>query len=165
MPDADTARRQRDIPDASPFPLSPDDEARRPEAAGFATVCLDSASAGALGLDVLTALAVVGRATKRIEFGTAIVPTYPRRPMALARQAATVQAVCGGRLVLGVGPSCRPETAWPRPVVIGPRLRRDRATGCAIGGRRRRDGLGVEQAGRAMTFRVAVGPTLWVGAS
>jgi 5,10-methylenetetrahydromethanopterin reductase len=36
------------------------------------------------------------------------VPTYPRHPLALAQQAATTQAFCGGRLTLGVGVSRRP---------------------------------------------------------
>jgi F420-dependent oxidoreductase-like protein len=39
------------------------------------------------------------------ELGTAIVPTYPRHPVALAAQALTVQALSGGRLTLGIGPS------------------------------------------------------------
>jgi alkanesulfonate monooxygenase SsuD/methylene tetrahydromethanopterin reductase-like flavin-dependent oxidoreductase (luciferase family) len=40
-----------------------------------------------------------------IEFGTAVVPTYSRHPLALAAQALTVQEAVGGRLVLGVGAS------------------------------------------------------------
>ena len=36
------------------------------------------------------------------------MPSYPRHPSALAQQAATVNALCGGRLVLGVGPSHAP---------------------------------------------------------
>ena len=42
--------------------------------------------------------------------GTAVVPTYPRHPLALAQQALSTQAACGGRLLLGIGPS--------HPVVI-----------------------------------------------
>ncbi|MBD3649045.1 MAG: TIGR03564 family F420-dependent LLM class oxidoreductase, partial [Pseudomonadales bacterium] len=38
----------------------------------------------------------------------AVVPSYPRHPTALAQQAATVNALTGGRLVLGVGPSHKP---------------------------------------------------------
>lgn len=34
--------------------------------------------------------------------------TYPRHPLALAQRAATAQALCGGRLTLGVGVSHRP---------------------------------------------------------
>lgn len=59
-------------------------------------------------LDALTVLAAAGLRTPTIEFGVGIVPTYPRHPMALAQQAATVQALCGGRLTLGVGVSHRP---------------------------------------------------------
>jgi len=59
------------------------------------------------GADALTMIAVAGSAVPGIEFGTAVVPTYPRHPTALAAQALTVQEVTGGRLTLGVGPSHR----------------------------------------------------------
>jgi F420-dependent oxidoreductase-like protein len=55
------------------------------------------------GLDALTALAVAGNQVSGIELGTAVVPTYPRHPAALAQQALTAAAACGGRLVLGIG--------------------------------------------------------------
>ena len=72
--------------------------------------------------DALTMLALAGRATSRIELGTAVVPSYPRHPSALAQQAATVNALCGGRLVLGVGPSHAPGIealglAYDRPAL------------------------------------------------
>ena len=57
------------------------------------------------GPDVLTLLAAAGRSTERIEIGTAIVPTYPRHPVALAAQALTVNDALGGRLTLGIGVS------------------------------------------------------------
>ena len=57
------------------------------------------------GLDALTALAVVGSQVAGIGLGTAVVPTYPRHPAALAQQALTVAAATGGRLTLGIGPS------------------------------------------------------------
>lgn len=57
------------------------------------------------GPDVLTLLAVAGRATSRIELGTAVVPTYPRHPVALAAQALTTNAALAGRLTLGIGVS------------------------------------------------------------
>jgi 5,10-methylenetetrahydromethanopterin reductase len=60
------------------------------------------------GLDALGILAVAGARTSRIDLGVGIVPTYPRHPLALAQQAATVQALSGGRLTLGVGVSHRP---------------------------------------------------------
>jgi F420-dependent oxidoreductase-like protein len=56
-------------------------------------------------LDALTALVIAAQVTERIELGTAVVPTYPRHPLALAQQALSVQAACGGRLTLGIGPS------------------------------------------------------------
>src|SRR5690242_19024108 len=56
------------------------------------------------GLDALTTLAVVGREVPDIELGTAVIPTYPRHPQALAMQALTTQAAIGGnRLALGIG--------------------------------------------------------------
>ncbi len=51
---------------------------------------------------------MAGTRTTRIDLGVGIVPTYPRHPLALAQQAATAQAFCGGRLTLGVGVSHRP---------------------------------------------------------
>ena len=59
--------------------------------------------ANIFGLDALTALAVAGSRVPDIEVGTAVVPTYPRHPGALAQQALTVQAATGGRLALGIG--------------------------------------------------------------
>ncbi len=53
--------------------------------------------------DALTAATLVGTETSRIEIGTAVVPVQPRHPIALAQQALSVQAVCGGRLALGLG--------------------------------------------------------------
>ncbi|WP_141577278.1 LLM class F420-dependent oxidoreductase [Actinomadura sp. WMMA1423] len=55
--------------------------------------------------DALMTAAVAGREVPGIEVGTAIVPTYPRHPLALASQALTAQAMTGGRFTLGVGPS------------------------------------------------------------
>jgi F420-dependent oxidoreductase-like protein len=55
--------------------------------------------------DAMTAAAVTGAVTSRIEIGTAIVPIQPRHPVALAQQALSVQAVCGGRFTLGLGVS------------------------------------------------------------
>lgn len=73
----------------------------RAERDGFATVWL----AQIFSLDALTVLALAGQKTRTIELGTAVVPTYPRHPHALAQQAATVNAAVGGRLVLGIGRS------------------------------------------------------------
>ena len=58
--------------------------------------------------DALTMIALAGPQTNTIELGTAVVPSYPRHPNALAQQAATTNALTGGRLILGVGPSHAP---------------------------------------------------------
>ena len=55
--------------------------------------------------DALTAVALMGTRTARIELGTAVVPLQAQHPVALARQALSVQAATGGRLALGIGPS------------------------------------------------------------
>ncbi|MGV9408541.1 TIGR03564 family F420-dependent LLM class oxidoreductase [Nocardia sp. NPDC003693] len=55
--------------------------------------------------DALTAIAAMAARSSRIELGTAVVPLQAQHPVALARQALSVQAMTGGRLTLGVGPS------------------------------------------------------------
>jgi len=55
--------------------------------------------------DALTAAGLIGSATSTIEIGTAVVPIQPRHPIVLAHQALSTQAVCGGRLTLGLGVS------------------------------------------------------------
>ncbi len=54
-------------------------------------------------VDALTALAVAGADTSTITLGTAVIPTWPRHPQALAAQALTTQAATNGRTVLGIG--------------------------------------------------------------
>lgn len=60
------------------------------------------------GNDVLTTIALAGQQTRRIELGTSVIPVYTRHPLMLAQQAATAQAMAGGRLTLGIGLSHRP---------------------------------------------------------
>jgi F420-dependent oxidoreductase-like protein len=60
--------------------------------------------------DVLTTLALAGRDTNEIELGTGVIPTYTRHPNVLAQQAVTVNAATNGRLLLGIGPSHKPNT-------------------------------------------------------
>jgi 5,10-methylenetetrahydromethanopterin reductase len=57
------------------------------------------------GPDILTLLAVAGRATQRIELGSAVLPALPRHPAALAIQALAVNDALGGRFTLGLGVS------------------------------------------------------------
>ena len=76
---------------------------------GFAHYWLAEHPTG--GLDALTTLALVGQRVPDIELGTAIVPTFPRHPMALAGQALTVADAIGQRLTVGVGLSHEPMMA------------------------------------------------------
>ena len=55
--------------------------------------------------DALTAAALMGARTSRIELATAVVPLQTQHPIALARQALSAHAAAGGRLTLGIGPS------------------------------------------------------------
>ncbi len=73
------------------------------EQAGFASVWLPQVAT----VDALMVLALAGAQTRRIELGTAVVPTYPRHPTALAMQALTVQDATQNRLALGIGLSHR----------------------------------------------------------
>jgi 5,10-methylenetetrahydromethanopterin reductase len=57
------------------------------------------------GPDILTLLAVAGRATQRIEIGTAVLPALPRHPAALAVQVLAVNDALAGRFTLGLGVS------------------------------------------------------------
>ncbi|HYK98819.1 MAG TPA: TIGR03564 family F420-dependent LLM class oxidoreductase [Candidatus Acidoferrales bacterium] len=59
------------------------------------------------GHDAMTVAALAARTTDRIAIGTAITPTYPRHPYAMAQQAASTAAAARGRFTLGVGPSHR----------------------------------------------------------
>jgi F420-dependent oxidoreductase-like protein len=72
--------------------------------AGYASFWLPQT----MGMDAMTALAVVGREVPGIELGIAVVPTFPRHPIVMAQQALTTQAISGGRLTLGIGLSHQP---------------------------------------------------------
>ncbi|HEY8527561.1 MAG TPA: LLM class F420-dependent oxidoreductase [Acidimicrobiales bacterium] len=77
-------------------------DGRWAEEAGLATVWVPQIPDE---FDALTAAALIGAETSRIEIGTAVVPIQPRHPIALAQAALSVQAVCEGRLSLGLGVS------------------------------------------------------------
>jgi F420-dependent oxidoreductase-like protein len=78
------------------------DDAEAAEKAGFASIWVPQVPDD---FDALTAVALMGRATSRIEIGTAVMPIQTRHPIAMAQQALANQAVCEGRFVLGLGPS------------------------------------------------------------
>ena len=76
------------------------EQAQRAEASGFSTFGM----ANIFSHDAMGALTLAAAETERIELMTAVVPTYPRHPHAMAQQALTVQAASGGsRFVLGIG--------------------------------------------------------------
>lgn len=75
------------------------------EEAGVAQVWMTQ---GAAAPDTLAIYAAAAMRTLTVGLGTAIVPTYPRHPLALAQQALTVADLAPGRLRLGVGPSHKP---------------------------------------------------------
>lgn len=54
-------------------------------------------------VDPWVTLAAVATATQRLLIGTMVTPVPRRRPWDLARQTATLDRLCGGRLILGVG--------------------------------------------------------------
>jgi probable F420-dependent oxidoreductase len=69
--------------------------------------------------DVLITLAVVGAATTRLRLGTALLVLPMRDPVWVAKQAATLDQLTGGRFILGTGIGAYREEfeAW------GPRLK------------------------------------------
>jgi F420-dependent oxidoreductase-like protein len=64
--------------------------------------------------DPLITFAAAATQTRTIKLGTAIVPTFPRHPLALAQQAIAIEQLAPGRFRLGVGPSHQPtiENTW-----------------------------------------------------
>ena len=80
------------------------EQGRSLEALGLDTVWIPHV----FGHDAITCAALMGRETTRIELGTAVVPTFPRHPTAIAQQALTTGAACRGRFTLGIGLSHPP---------------------------------------------------------
>lgn len=78
------------------------EDGRAAEADGFASFWLPQVPGY---LDAMTAVALLGQVTDRIEIGTAVVPIQTRHPLTMAQQALTTQAACAGRFTLGIGPS------------------------------------------------------------
>jgi len=83
-------------------PVTIDDLVAQTQAAerdGFASAWF----ANIFGVDAILAAAICGRETSRIEVGTAVVPTYPRHPTAMAQQALSAAGAARGRFALGIG--------------------------------------------------------------
>lgn len=77
---------------------------RQAEDAGVSQVWATSSLAM---VDTLTLYAAAATQTTHIRFGTSIMPVYPRHPLVMALQGATIDALAPGRLRLGVGTSHR----------------------------------------------------------
>ncbi|GIE95423.1 LLM class F420-dependent oxidoreductase [Paractinoplanes rishiriensis] len=61
--------------------------------------------AEAYGFDAPTIMGYLAARTERVEIGSAILPIYSRTPALLAQTAAGLDAVSGGRAILGLGAS------------------------------------------------------------
>jgi probable F420-dependent oxidoreductase len=92
------------------------DGASAAEAAGY-----DGWWATETQFDPFIACAVAAQRTRRIELGTAIAVAFARNPMSVALSANDLQALSGGRFVLGLGSQIKPHItrrysmAWSHP--------------------------------------------------
>jgi F420-dependent oxidoreductase-like protein len=78
---------------------------RRAEAVGVPAVWL---TMGGVASDSPAVFAAAAMVTERVKFGTSIIPTWPRHPIALAQQAVALASLAPGRFRLGIGPSHEP---------------------------------------------------------
>jgi probable F420-dependent oxidoreductase len=92
------------------------DAAHAAEAAGY-----DGWWATETQIDPLLGCAVAAERTQRIALGTAIAVAFARNPMSVALAANDLQALSGGRFVLGLGSQIKPHITkrysmeWSRP--------------------------------------------------
>ena len=87
-------------------PKSPNDlieVAKRIERAGLDHLWISHV----FGFDSISVMGLIGREVPRISLGTAVTPTYPRHPTAMAQQGLTTAAFSGNRFTLGIGLSHR----------------------------------------------------------
>src|ERR1700709_830937 len=73
----------------------------RAESAGFHSLWMPQVPGSR---DGMTAIALRGQATSRIELATAVVPIQTRHPMIMAQQALTTQGAGGGGVPLRIAP-------------------------------------------------------------
>ncbi len=91
------------------------------EAAAFEAMGLDGAWSFEGNHDPFLPLTLASQTTHRIELGTAIAVAFARTPMLSAHIAWDLQALTGGRFVLGLGTQIRPhiekryDMAWSKP--------------------------------------------------
>jgi probable F420-dependent oxidoreductase len=85
-------------------------ECARAEAAGFDSVWLgEHHASGTFYPTPLLGLAAVAARTRRVRLGTAVLLLPLHHPLLVAEEAAMVDVISGGRLVLGVGAGYAPE--------------------------------------------------------
>jgi len=89
------------------------DRARRLEDMGFATVVVPDGLQHTLA--PFPALAAAAAATRSLRVGTYVIANDYRHPVMLAKEAATLGLLSGGRLELGLGAGRPSEPAGPRP--------------------------------------------------
>jgi F420-dependent oxidoreductase-like protein len=77
-------------------------DAEAAERAGFTSIWVPQIPGD---FDAFTMITLLGRATRRVELGTAVLPIQTRHPIAMAQEVLSNQAVCEGRFTLGLGAS------------------------------------------------------------
>jgi probable F420-dependent oxidoreductase len=100
-------------------------ECERAEAAGFDSVWLgEHHNSATLYPAPLIGLAAIASRTRRLRLGTAVLLLPLYHPLAVAEEAAMVDVISGGRLILGVGAGYAPEEFAAFGVSIKERGRR-----------------------------------------
>ena len=82
--------------------------AERAEAAGFGAYWKGESNS----TDPFVLLSAIASRTSTLQLGTAIYHIYGRSPVTLGIQAATLQDLSGGRLLLGLGVANRAIAGW-----------------------------------------------------
>ena len=98
------------------------DKARRIESLGFATLVLPDTLQ--YTLSPFPALAAAAAATRTLRVGTYVLANDYRHPVMLAKEAATLDFLSGGRLELGIAPAGRRRRptmrCWVYRSTLGP---------------------------------------------
>src|SRR5438067_2114953 len=106
------------------------DLARLAETLGFESVWVSEHHGSGDGYmpSLLPTLAAFAAATEHIKLGTGVMLTPFHHPLRLAEDAATVDLISGGRLILGLGLGCRQEEFRILVVPVGAQFRRTQET-------------------------------------